>query len=279
MTAPPGTDRRSLRCARGVAHDSLRGQVAADSFVAGTQLRVTAPLIDLCSAPGGPRDRQLPLGTGFTDLVRAEGWVFGFDDLDGYCGWVPELALGPDAPVTHRVCAPSSHLYPEPDIKSRERAALPCLARVRVTGTQGRFAETALGFVPVAHLCQLDQPLSDPVAVARGLLGVPYLWGGNSAAGIDCSGLVQVARRACGLSCPADSDQQAAMPGQDIAAGHEAPGDLVFWRGHVAMVSAPGLIVHANAHHMAVTEEPLSRAEARIAAGGDPVQRRLRPFG
>lgn len=271
------SDRRFLRATQGVAHDSLRGQVQADRFTPGTRHRIAAPLIDLCAAPDGPRDRQLPLGAGLTVLVQDRGWAFGFDDRDGYCGWVPATALGPDHAVTHRIAALSSHLYPAPDMKRRELIALPFLAQLRVIGTSGDFAETPLGFVPRQHLVPLADRRPDPVEVARMFLGVPYLWGGNSAAGIDCSGLVQAARSACGLPCPPDSDLQREMPGQDVPPLSEEPGDLIFWRGHVAMVSAPGMILHANAHHMTVAEEPLSGAEARIAARGDPVQRRLRP--
>jgi hypothetical protein len=282
MTAPttaPSTDRRFLRAARGVAHDSLRGQLLADNYTPGTRHRIAAPLIDLSAEPDGPRDRQLPLGAGVTVLVQDRGWAFGFDDLDGYCGWVPTTALGPGHVVTHRVIALSSHLYPAPDMKLRELVALPFHARLRVNGTRNGFAETPLGFVPMQHLSPLDAPLADPVAVARMFLGTPYLWGGNSAAGIDCSGMVQAARRACGLPCPPDSDLQRAMPGAEVRPGDEAAGDLIFWKGHVAMVSGPGMILHANAHHMAVAEEPLTEAEARIAARGDPVLRRLRPAG
>jgi cell wall-associated NlpC family hydrolase len=153
------------------------------------------------------------------------------------------------------------------------------LAQVQVTGQSGTFAETPQGFIHAAHLRPLGDRLDDQVAVARLFLGTPYLWGGNGPAGIDCSGLVQAARRACGLPCPADSDLQRAMPSRDVAPGDECPGDLICWKGHVALVSEPGAIIHANAHHMAVAEEPLPRAEARIAAKGDPVLRRLRPDG
>ena len=268
------SDRRFRRAALGVAHDSLRGALQGHRFTPGTWHRLVAPLSDLCEAPGGARDRQLPLGARFCALTAQDGWTFGFAGEDGYCGWVPDTALGPDDPVTHWVAAPASHLYPAADLKTRERAALPMLAQVRVEGAEGAFARTPQGWVPQPHLRPLDAPLPDPVAVARSLLGAPYLWGGNSAAGIDCSGLVQAALRACGRACPADSDLQRALPGADVPPGAEAPGDLIFWRGHVAMVCAPGAIIHANAHHMAVAEEPLAQAEARIP---NPVLRRLRP--
>lgn len=271
------TDRRFRRMADGVAHASLRGVVEADRFTEGTRHRLATPLADLCAAPGGPRDRQLPLGTRFCALTARDGWSFGFAEPDGYCGWVPTAALGPDGPVTHWVAVPASHLYPAADLKTQERAALPHLALVNVLGTANSFAETPAGWVPLPHLRRLGDWLADPVAAARLLRGAPYLWGGNSAAGIDCSGLVQAAFRACGRDCPADSDLQRAMPGADVPPGAEAPGDLIFWKGHVALVSAPGLILHANAHHMAVAEEPLAQAEARIAAAGSPVLRRLRP--
>jgi len=273
------TDRRFRRIAGGVAHDSLQGQVEGVRFTPGRWHRLARPLSDLRTEPGGALDRQLPLGTRFCALTQAGGSVYGFAEPDGYCGWLPAAALGPDGPVTHWLAAPASHLYPEPRVRAPARAALPHGAHLAVTATRDGFAETSAGFVPLPHLRPQGDWLADPVAVARGFLGVPYLWGGNSAAGIDCSGLVQAALRACGRPCPADSDLQCAMPGADVAPGDERPGDLVFWRGHVAMVSAPGLIVHANAHHMAVAEEPLAAAESRIAARGDPVLRRLRPAG
>lgn len=271
------TDRRFLRAAAGVAHVSLRGAMAGARLTEGVRHRLAAPLTDLCAAPDGARDRQLPLGTGFRLLVVQGGWAFGFAEDDGYCGWLPEAALGPDHPVSHRIAAPASHLYPAPEVRSRALHALPHGALLGVAGAEGAFARTAQGWVPLPHLRPLAERAADPVAVARGFLGVPYLWGGNSAAGIDCSGLVQAAFRACGRPCPADSDLQRAMPGPEVPPGAERPGDLIFWRGHVALVSAPGMILHANAHHMAVAEEPLAQAEARIAAAGSPVLRRLRP--
>lgn len=272
------SDRRFLRATDHVAHVSLKGRVEGRRFVRGSWRRLVAPLTDLCATPGGARERQLPMGARFCVIDRAGRFVFGFDQADGYCGWIARAALGPDEAVTHWVAAPSSHLYPGPDIKLRENAALPMGAALAVQGQDGAFARTARGFVPLAHLRPLGERLADPVAVARLYLGAPYLWGGNSRAGIDCSGLVQIARRACGLACPPDSDLQARMPGIAPDEAALAPGDLVFWRGHVAMVAAPDTIIHANAHHMAVVEEPLAPARTRIAAaGGGAVTGVLRP--
>ncbi|WP_209426452.1 NlpC/P60 family protein [Pararhodobacter sp. SW119] len=271
-------DRRFRRATDRVAHDSLRGRIDARAFTAGRAARIAAPLVDLCAAPGGARDRQLLLGTGFTVLEERDGHAFGFEARHGYCGWLSADALADPLPPTHWLAVPASHLYPGPDLKLHEIAPLSMGAEVAVEGQENGFARTADGWIFARHLRPLDDRADDPVAVARGFLGTPYLWGGNSHAGIDCSGLVQTARAACGLPCPPDSDLQRALPGTDIAPDAERPGDLIFWKGHVAMVSAPDRIVHANAYHLATVEEPLAATIARIeAAGSGPVLRRLRP--
>lgn len=276
------TDRRFWPAALGVAHESLRGRAEGAAFTAGAA-KVTGPgLADLFAAPGGRIERQLPMGTGFTLLAAQEGFGFGFETASGYCGWLALDGLrDPGARPTHWIAAPASHAYAAPEVKDthRIRAALPILARITAQETAEGF--TRIGpdaWVPSAHLRPLGDWLEDPAAVARMVLHTPYFWGGNSAGGLDCSGLVHTARRACGLDCPHDADLQQAMPGTDVAAGAEIPGDLVFWKGHVALVSGPDRIIHANAFHMAVAEESLSEAEARITArGGGPVVRRLRP--
>ena len=269
------SDRRFLRATERVAHDSLRGTLEGVTFTPGDWARLTAPLAALCATPGGARDRQLLRGARFCVLERRGDHAFGFSAEDGYCGWLQAGALGADHPVTHWVSAPATHCYRAADIKSAEEAALSFGARVQVLVVEGALARTPQGHIPAYHLRAQGDWLDDPVTTARLFLGTPYLWGGNSRAGIDCSGLVQAARRACGLPCPPDSDLQAAMPGAAVSAGQERPGDLVFWKGHVALVSAPGMIIHANAWHMSVVEEPLAGAEARSAVCGGPVTRRL----
>jgi cell wall-associated NlpC family hydrolase len=177
------------------------------------------------------------------------------------------------------VTALRSHVYSRPDIKAPVSAALPCGAEVAVVGEDGAFARPdGGGYLPLAHLAARP---GDPVAQARRFLGVPYLWGGRSAEGIDCSGLVQLAHLAAGLDAPRDSDMQEAALGALLPS--DAPlqrGDLVFWRGHVGLMADATTLLHANAFHMAVAEEPLAAAVARIRdTGGGVITARRRSAG
>lgn len=247
--------------------------------VAGAPRRVVRALTDIKDAPGGKRDRQLVFGARVTLIEDRGGWAFVQAQRDGYVGYVESGALGPDAPATHRVKTRATHLYEADNIKSPDLTWLPHGAEVEVTGESGVFWQTPGGFIPKGHLARIGDAAADPVDVARLFLGTPYLWGGNSPIGIDCSGLVQAALMAAGHDCPADSDLQQASVGADLAA--TAPlqrGDLIFWKGHVALCVSAQSLIHANAHNMAVTEEPVEEAITRIAAAGDgPVTRRARP--
>ncbi len=162
----------------------------------------------------------------------------------------------------------ATHAYAAEDFKSPDLAHLPFGARVTVTDERRKFYETDAGFVPKKHLRGLDRPMSDPVTVAQLHFGVPYLWGGNSSLGLDCSGLVSAGLRACGIICPADSDMQRDALGSDVA-GPFQRGDLVFWKGHVGLMVDPDTLIHANAHHMATVYEPIESAILRIEAQGD----------
>ncbi len=259
-------DRRLTPATARVAHVSLRGRVAAPEFTEGRFLRVAMPLVDLLRAPGGARDRQVLLGEGFTVIDRDQGMAFGFAARDGYCGWLPEAALSEAPAPTHWVASPGTHLYPEPRVQAPEIAALSLGARLSVTALAGKWAETSQGFVPAGHLRPLGAWLDDPVAVAEGFLGVPYLWGGNSRAGIDCSGVAQGALLACGIPAPGDSDLQESL-GEELAA--DAPlrrNDLIFWKGHVALIVDEARLIHANGHSMSVAYEGIAACIARIEA-------------
>lgn len=293
------TDPRETPTNGRVAPADWRGRVAADRFVQPVLHRVCRSVAPLMRAPSGPdfrRERELVWGEGFAVLEERGGWCFGQAVRDGFVGYMRRACLGVARLVpTHRVAARSTCALPVPELKSPdEPLALSMNSLVTVCARHGAFAETDghadpdrdLGrtpgalYIPVQHLVPIGSP-SDPVAEAARLLGVPYLWGGNSGFGVDCSGLVQMALLACGLPCPGDSDQQAARLGRPL--GPDEPlrrGDLVFWRGHVAMMMDETRIIHANAHAMAVTEEPLADAAARIASAGEgdiTIRRRVLP--
>ncbi len=266
-------DRRITPANGRVAHVSLRATEKTERFVEGEAGSVVEPIADLMATPEGTRDRQLLMGDGVLILERRAGFAFLQSKKDGYCGYIAETALGDPTAATHRVVAPATHLYPAPDMKRREIAALSFGARLAVVAEHERFFETERGmFLPRPHLAPVDEAMQDPAAVAEMFLGAPYLWGGNSRSGIDCSGLVQAALLACGIFCPGDSDLQ-----QNI--GHELAGrsglrrgDMIFWKGHVAMVLDGIVLIHANAFRMAVTVEGIDDAIERIAAqgGGSP---------
>lgn len=270
-------DRRLTPATPRAAHVSLRGRLAAAAYVEGEALRVVVPLVDLLSAPGGGRERQLWLGDAFTVIDRDQDHAFGFAGKDGYCGWLPEAALAAAPVPSHWVASAGTHAYAAPRVQARAMAALTMGARLAVLADDGIWARTPQGFVPSRHLQALGQWEADPVAVALRFLGTPYLWGGNSRDGLDCSGLVQVAHLACGRDCPADSDLQQAI-GQPAAA--EAPpqrGDLMFWKGHVALVVDAETLIHANGFTMSVALEDIAGCIARILAqGGGAVTARRR---
>jgi hypothetical protein len=231
---------------------------------------VTAPLLDLTMTPepGAQRATQLLHGETFTVYERrADGRAWGQAALDGYVGYVDACHLGRAVGTGRRVTALWSHLYARPDVKAAVKHELPFLAEIPVSGTSGIFCKLrGGGFVPHAHLEPVE---GDFVAQAERFVGVPYLWGGRSARGVDCSGLVQIALLATGRVAPRDTDMQAALLGCDI--GARTPlrrGDLVFWKGHVGIMRDAETLLHANAHHMAVAAEPLAAVTARVAAAG-----------
>ena len=283
------TDRRMLRSNGHVAHSSLEGQVTADRFTDGETCRVVEVVADLCAEPGGSRDRQLLRGEGFTALDVCDGHVFGYAAKDGYVGWVKVTTLvdHPAELPTHKVSAARSYAKSTTGLKQMGRVTpLPLGVQLVVLDNQDGWARVAWSrgtlptdvYVPAGHLTPIETHEVDPVTVAECLLGTPYLWGGNSAFGIDCSGLVQAGCLASGIPCPGDSDMQRAELGHEIP--DDAPlqrGDLLFWKGHVAWVVDPDTLIHANAFHMAVAYEPLQDAITRIEAQGDgPVTARKR---
>ncbi|MCA8878620.1 MAG: C40 family peptidase [Rhodobacteraceae bacterium] len=240
--------------------------------------QVTVPVADIRDEPGGARLRQLVYGETVEQIGDREGWIAVRAVRDGYRGVMKPTDLAPAQEATHRVIALGTHLYAAPDIKARDTEGLSFGSRLTLDGDSDGFLRTHDGrYVPKVHVTRVGRHFRDPAGVAELFLGTPYLWGGNSRLGLDCSGLVQIACHACGIPCPGDSGDQAREAGTPV--GIEVPlarGDLLFWDGHVAMAVAPDRLIHANAHHMAVVFELAEEAVRRIAkqGGGRLIARR-----
>jgi cell wall-associated NlpC family hydrolase len=225
--------------------------------------------------PDAPLDTEALKGERVTIYdSSAEGFSWGQLAADNYVGWLPSNALAPAGPApTHKVAALRTFAFPGPSIKLPPLEALPLGATLAVTRIADRLALTSSGaYVPAMHLKPVGEYEQDFVAVAERFLGVPYLWGGKTALGLDCSGLVQLALMACGIASPRDSDMQ--ERGLGTVVGDHADlkrGDLIFWKGHVAIVRDRATMIHANAHHMAVAVEPIAEAVSRIRAAGSEV--------
>ncbi len=229
-------------------------------------MRVNRPVIDLLETPDGPRISQLLFGESFSVEKQRNGQSFGHTAC-GYQGWLPEAALEASRPASAYVSAMASFIYAKPDMKSELRLRLPFGAKVKALGIDGAFTRLPEGYVFTAHLS--TEPLPDFVATATRFLGVPYLWGGRSSLGIDCSGLVQTALHAAGLNAPRDSGPQSETIGTALPERAALQrGDLVFWKGHVGVMQDATTLLHATAFSMSVITEPLAVTVARVRAQG-----------
>jgi len=258
----------------------LEGKVPAPRYVDGRDYEIVAPQAPLRHAPrpDAPLLTEALRGERVTIYdSNEEGWAWGQLAADKYVGWLRAAALAPPGtPPTHKVAALRTLAFPGPSIKLPPIEALPLGAKLVIARIDDRMAVTAAGFhVPAAHLKPIDEYESDFVAVAERFLGMPYLWGGKTALGLDCSGLVQIALSACGLPCPRDADMQEQALGQAVIAAKNPSelkrGDLAFWKGHVAIVHDAANFLHANAFHMAVAIEPIAEVIARISETGGEI--------
>ncbi len=281
---PESFDRRITPVRADLAADGLRGLVEAPRYVKGRSMQVVEASAPLRRSPASdaPLETEALYGETVTVYDDSEGFAWAQLERDLYVGYLPLAALGAPTQPTHRVSALRTHAYPGPSIKLPPRLALSLGARLTIARREGDFAVTADGlWLWARHLADVGSTEADFVAVAERFLETPYLWGGRTSEGIDCSGLVQTALTAAGIAAPRDSDMLAAL-GDPVAVDRHAlgRGDLVFWKGHVGIMRDAEALLHANGFHMKVVSEPLAEAKTRIAAseGGEVISvRRLAP--
>jgi len=248
----------------------LRGRIAAARYVAGEARRVVAPSAPLRRAPrfDAAVDTEAVMGDAVTIYEAEEGFAWVRLGDDGYVGYLAEAALGPADPApTHRVTALRTFLYPGPDLKLPTTGHLTLGARIAVVAEAGAYWRLATGdHVFAGHCAPLTVAAPDVAGTAERLVGTPYLWGGRTSLGLDCSGLVQLCLAQAGIAAPRDADQQERSLGGPLPPGLDGleRGDLVFWRGHVGLMLDATRLIHANGFHMAVAVEPLAEAVARI---------------
>jgi cell wall-associated NlpC family hydrolase len=257
----------------------LEGKIEATRFVDGEEFEIADAIAPLREQPfsGAALLTQALKGERVTIYDRnSEGWAWGQLNSDGYVGWLPDRALiQPIAVPTHKITAIRTFAFPGPSIKLPPAETLLMGSLITVTREDGAFAVTREGwYLPRPHVGSIGRNAEDFVAVAEMFAGTPYLWGGKSSLGIDCSGLVQVSLNAAGTGCPRDSDMQQDGLGRALdpaEARRLRRGDLIFWKGHVAIARDSDTIVHANAHHMATAVENTHAVIARIKAAGSEV--------
>lgn len=279
MKQPPPLDPRRYPFRADLAAARLQGQVIAERYVTGAPGQIARPVVALRRVPRADAafETEVLFGERVTVYDVAEGWAWVQLETDGYVGYLPADTLARDVlAATHRVKATGTFIYATPDIKSPPLMHLSLGAHLSIVETGERFYQLAGGgYVIARHVAEFDWRDRDFVEVAERFLGTPYLWGGRTRIGLDCSALVQLSLSACGVWAPRDSDMQMAELGTsvDVPADLEGlqRGDLVFWHGHVGIMGDAIMLLHANAHQMAVSIEPLPEVAARNKNAGSGI--------
>ncbi len=266
-------DRRITPARPDLAASFLKGKIDADRYGDGHDFVSTRGHTPLRATPESyaAQETELLFGETFTVYEQKDGWAWGQIASDGYVGYLHALCL--EAPVmpTHRVIVQATPVLTRGDVKAAMVQLLPMNAYVRVERDGGDFHQTNAGFIFARHLAPLDRYETDFVAVAERFVGVPYVWGGKTFAGMDCSGLIQTALAATGFKAPRDTDMMERDLGRSIALVDVRRDDLIFWKGHMGVALDSARLLHANAFHMQVTIDPLTEALARNEALAGPV--------
>jgi len=271
----PDFDNRLHAYRPDLADVKLLGRIDAKRFVEGVSMEVAVPVATIHreASSTATQTTQALFGERLMAFEIAGDWIWCQLERDGYVGYVARASVSSDLTnPTHRVSVPSTFLYTLPDIKSQVTVGLPMNAKLEIIGSDEKFSRLSNGkYVFTKHVKPLNEFEPDFVSVAEKFLDVPYYWGGKTAEGLDCSGLVQTSLEVCGISSPRDTDMQERQLGQNLLINDLdglRRGDLVFWKGHVGIMTDQKTLLHANGHHMMTVKEPLAEAVARIA---DPV--------
>ncbi len=270
ITAP---DRRLNVYREDLADISLKELVSADRYVEGKPANVISTTVSIKKEPrfDGALETEALSGETAQVFEDHEGWAWVQLDRDGYVGYMSSEALSYQTwSPTHRVASLRTFVYPAPNIKTVPLKTLCMNSTVEVLSEEGNFLKCSDGgYIYSRHMVPVSEHESDFVQVARRYEGTPYLWGGCSSLGIDCSGLVQQSLKACGIDAPRDSDMQekqlGQLVGQDFQDIQFLKGDLVFWKGHVGIMLDSERLIHANGFHMSTVVEPVHGAIQRIA--------------
>jgi cell wall-associated NlpC family hydrolase len=271
----PDLDHRLHAYRPDLADVKLRGRTDAKRFVEGVSMEVVVPVtaIHREASPTAMQTTQALFGERLMAFEITDDWVWCQLERDGYVGYIGKAFVSNDlTKPTHKVSVPSTFLYPVPDIKSQSPISLPMNVKLEIVASDEKFSKLSNGkYVFTKHVRSLNEFKSDFVSVAEKFLDVPYYWGGKTAQGLDCSGLVQTSLEACGISSPRDTDMQETQLGKKLMVNDLdglRRGDLVFWKGHVGIMVDQKTLLHANGYHMMTVKEPLAEAVTRIA---DPV--------
>jgi cell wall-associated NlpC family hydrolase len=267
-------DKRLTPARPDLAAAHLKGKVEAARFVEGEKFSIARGRATLRATPSetAAQDSELLYGESFTVYERKDGWAWGQAARDHYVGYVRDDCLAAPITAQWRVTALATPLFPKPDIKAPVRDLLPLNAEIpELARHSDYFAIAPGGFVHYRHLAPADEFASDFVAVAERFLGAPYVWGGKTVAGLDCSGLIQTSLAAAGIAAPRDTDMMEKALGVAVGRQDLTRGDLVFWKGHMGVILGKTRLLHANAFHMEVFAEELDQAVARIEKTAGPV--------
>ena len=271
----PDLDNRLHAWRPDLADAKLRGRIDAKRFVEGVSMEVVVPVATIHreASSTAMQTTQALFGERLLAFEIRDDWVWCQLEWDGYVGYIAKAAVSNDLTnPTHRISVPTTFLYPLPDIKSQAPVNLPMNSKLEIATSDEKFSRLSNGkYVFTKHVKPLNEYESDFVSIAEKFLDVPYYWGGKTAQGLDCSGLVQTSLEACGISSPRDTDMQERLLGQNLLINDLdglRRGDLVFWKGHVGIMVDQKTLLHANGHHMMTVKESLAEAVTRIA---DPI--------